>query len=327
MFDGIQLFSWPGTGSFRFQGLNEMTGDGTSGSGDFGPFAASFLADSDPASVRFQGLAEWAGQAVAEYTYRVPLESSHYQIGATPQTERLTAYQGTAFVSPDTGDLRRLAIEVPRPPAGSGLLNVRVDITYRANGGAVPELFPGSSIVKMSLNSGEHATIKTTYRDCRLFSGESTIRFEDPSRLPFENGEPANSARLPAGHRIRSLLLTSLDSRTTSAGDSVLAGVLDPIRQGNQVLVPRGAVLHGRLVELERRYLPRPSVRIMIRFDTVEFDGKSVPVALASRGPGGCGDVPRNERPEASAQHVATIWVSGPRIRMARRTPWCWETQ
>src|ERR1039457_2980276 len=336
LFDGRQFFSWPGTGAFRFEGRDEMTGDGTSGTGDFGPFAASFLADSDPASVRFHGLSEWAGQPVAEYIYDVPLVSSHYKINTGPQRFERTAYQGSMFVETRTGNLRRLVIRVPWPPTESGVLRAEVDTSYHAQGrGGGPELFPSASTLSMTLNNGREAIIRTKYRGCRLFSSESMIRSDTSSSAAEEPKEPATPSRLPAGLQVRSTMLTPIDSRTASAGDLFEARVVDPVRQGKQTLVPKGAVLHGRIVEFEQRYYPSVSVRVMLKFVSVEFDGRSVPIALAARAtiptpsplsaytPGDWTivrpEAPRE--PEDQSEHIATIWVFGKdRIRFDTHT-------
>ena len=342
-FDGRQRFSWPETGAFRFEGLDEMTGGGASGTGDFGPFAASFLADSDPASVRFRGVGDWAGQRVAEYSYEVPLASSHYEIKTGPHWFERTAYQGSMFVETQTGDLRRLVIRVPWPPPRTGVLRAEVDTGYEPKGsGAGPGLFPSESTLSMILNGGGEAINRTTYRGCRLFSSESTIRFDTSSNAARELNEPETPSRLPAGLQVRSTMLTPIDSRTASAGDLFKARLVDPIRQGKQTLVPKGAVLHGHLVEVEEQYSPRTSVRLMLKFGSVEFDGRSVPIALAARAtiptpsplssytPGDWKIAHPEVRrePEDQGDHIASIWVFGKdHLRFDTHTVMLWETQ
>ncbi len=334
VFDGRQFFSWPGTGAFRFESLNEMTGGGASSTGDFGPFAASFLADSDPASVRFRGVGKWAGQRIAEYSYEVPLVSSHYEIRTAPHRFERTAYEGSMFVDAGTGDLRRLVIKVPWPPPASGVLRVEVDSSYepRRSGGSA-DLFPSASTLTMALNAGGAAINRTTYRSCRLFSSQSTLRFDAPSGAAPEPKGTATPSRLPAGLQLRSTMLTPIDSRTASAGDLFEARVVDPVLQGKQTIVPKGAVLHGRIVELEQQYYPSVSVRVMLRFSSVAFDGKSFPISLASRGPAGStAGLPRERtaerEPENEEEHVASIWAFGTRrLRLDSHTVWLWETQ
>lgn len=342
-FGGRQLFSWPGTSAFRYEGLDEMTGGGASGTGDFGPFAASFLADSDPASVRFRGVGEWAGEQVAEYVYDVPLAGSHYEVKTSPNRFERTAYRGSMFVDTRTGDLRRLVIRVPLPPPGSGVLRAEADTSYEPQrGGGGPGLFPSASILTLTLNGGGEAINRTTYRGCRSFSSESTMRFDTLSSAAPEPKEPATPTRLPAGLRVRSTVLTPIDSRTASAGDLFEASVLEPVRRGRQILVPKGAVLRGRIVEVEQRYYPGVSARVRLKFDSVEFDGRSVPITLAARptiptpsasssySPGDWKivrpEVPRE--PEDDGEHIASVWVFGKdRIRFGTHTPMDWETR
>lgn len=339
VFDDRQLFSWPGTGTFHFEGLDEMTGGGTSGTGDFGSFAASFLADSDPASVRFRGVGEWAGRQVAEYSYDVPLVRSHYTIATGPHQVERAAYQGSMFVDTRTGDLRRLVIRVPGPPAASGILRAEVDTSYAPQPGTQgPDLFPSTSALAMLLNGGSEAINRTTYRGCHFFTSESTLHFGAFSSAPPKAEEPATSSRLPAGLDVRSTMLALIDSRTAYAGDLLEARVVNRVKQGKRTLVPKGAVLHGRIVRLQQQYYPRVSVRVGVRFTSVEFDGMSEAIALASRGSVSydTGFRPQNwpvevpevsREPEQAGQHIATIWAFGKDcIRFDSHTVWRWKT-
>lgn len=317
VFDGRQLFSWPGAGAFRFQTLQEMVGGGASGSGEFGPFAASFLADSDPASIRFHGAGD-----LAEYTYDVPLAASHYLVGS----ER-TAYEGSLFVDPKTGDLRRLVIRVTDPPAGSVVVHAEVDTTYEADAGG-PDLFPAESTLTMALDGDGEAVNRVTYRGCRVFTGESTLSF-GPAPTQ-EQGQSPTRQRVPAGLSVRSTMITPIDSRTSFAGDAVEARVLDPVKHGKRVVIPKGAVLRGRIVRLEQQYLPGVSVKLSLRFDSVEFNGAAMEIALAAR-PNLDAVIPdpwQSSTPVTPAfEGVASIQVFGTdRLRLDNHVVSIWET-
>ena len=343
IFDGRQLFAWPGTGAFRFEGPDEITGGGAGGTGDFGPFAASFLADSDPASVRFRGISDSAGQPMAEYSYDVPLAASHYQIKTEARRFERAAYQGSMFVETQTGDLRRLIIRVPRPPSGTGVARAEVDTRYQSQPtGAGPGLVPSESTLSILLTGGGEAINRTSYRGCRLFSSESTIRFGAPAKTAPEPEQPAAPSRLPAGLPVRSTMLTAIDSRTASAGDLFQARLLDPIRQGKQTLAPKGALLHGRLEEVEQQYSPRISVHFVLRFSAVEFGGRSVPIALEARPaipaanplssyrPGDWTIAHPEGRREGTgpSDPIASIWLFGKdHVRFDTHTVMRWVTQ
>jgi hypothetical protein len=106
--------------------------------------------------------------------------------------------------------------------------------------------------------------------------------------------------------------------------------------------VPKGAVLYGRLVEVEQQYSPRISVHLMLKFGSVEFDGRSVPIALAARAtiptpsplssdtPGDWTIAPPQvpREPKDQGDHIASIWVFGKdHIRFDTHTVMRWETQ
>ena len=109
--------------------------------------------------------------------------------------------------------------------------------------------------------------------------------------------------------------------------------MVSPVLSGKQILVPKGAVLHGRIVELEQQYYPSVSVRVMLRFSSVDFNGASLPIALASLGPAGPGGrTPDHGKdaaePDDPGEHVASIWVFGTsRLVLETHTVWQWLTQ
>ncbi len=107
----VLFVAWNGDLPLRRPGRND--GRRSQWQRRFRTVRSEFLADSDPASVQFRGVGEWAGRRVAEYSYDVPRVSSHYEVKAGPDRFERTAYLGSMFVDAETGDLRRLVIHVP----------------------------------------------------------------------------------------------------------------------------------------------------------------------------------------------------------------------
>jgi hypothetical protein len=80
-----------------------------------------------------------------------------------------------------------------------------------------------------------------------------------------------------------------IDSKTAAVGDSIRAIVGAPARSQGADLIPKGALLLGRIRRLERQLDPRPSYLVGLEFTDVEFPGhharfigqmlRSVPVA------------------------------------------------
>ena len=266
-FDGRQLFSWPGDGSFRFESLDEMVGGGASSTGDFGSFAASFLADSDPKSILFRGLEDSPGGQVAEYSYDVPVDRSHYAIKLIRRLE-FSAYHGSMFVNVATGELQRVLIKVPNPPPKSGFVRATVDTSYVQGVAPGAGLIPSVSTLTLRLSAGNQIINRTEYRGCRIFTSESNINFETLSSLPSKNPEETQSAAsVPPGLEVQARLASPIDSRTAFAGDLFETRVVDSVKHGKQTILAKGALLRGRIVKLEQQYYPR--VGVCVGFDNI----------------------------------------------------------
>ncbi len=283
VFGGRQMFAWPGDGSFRYERLDEMVGSGASGTGEFGPFAASFLTESDPASVRLKWVVRHGGEEVAEYGYRVRASRSHYEVVIGRGERERTGYEGSLFVDAATGGLRRIIIRVTDPPAASGVVRAEADTRYRREeGSARAGLFPEESVLTLELHGGSKAVNRTVYGGCREFRAESEISFGERTGTGAGDavaGEPG----LPPGIEIRTKMLEAFSSTSGAAGDLWEMELARPIKRGGATLAPKGAVLKGRVVEVLREYVPQASVLVAIRFGTLEFDGKRIRVLLSAK--------------------------------------------
>jgi hypothetical protein len=76
----------------------------------------------------------------------------------------------------------------------------------------------------------------------------------------------------PPGRHFTLALSRPIDTATAAAGDTVTATLTGPIRKGTTVLAPRGAIVTGRIVKIERQYQP-PSWTLIIHFENIQRDG------------------------------------------------------
>ncbi|HEY6548817.1 MAG TPA: hypothetical protein VI589_12970 [Vicinamibacteria bacterium] len=78
-------------------------------------------------------------------------------------------------------------------------------------------------------------------------------------------------------------LVMRLDSTvstvTAKAGDAVVARLVEPVRQGERILVADGAEVRGRVVTAVRSGKVKGRARLVVEFDRLTVDGRSYEIA------------------------------------------------
>lgn len=342
MFQGRQLFSWPGSQNFEYEAPEELIGDGASTSGEFGPFAVSvFLSDANPDSFEFRALRALPTGKVADYRYSVARERSHFLVRMGDKEASKTAFEGSFLVDAETGDLTRLVVEIVTPPTGSGLLHGQIVTDYESKKvGASTALLPRASTTTLVSDQGHLAVNQTQYSDCKEFRSESTLYFgETPKVIASDARKQIPRPPLPAGVKLWTKMITKIDTQETFAGDAVEVEVVKPVRLGKLTLVPRNARLAGRIVRWRRQFYPTRQVVLQIQFDHVEIGGYVLPISLASLGPSEVFESENANSPVRATAGLssgasvgetkpATITIFGTdRLRLDSRTHWLWQTK
>lgn len=75
-----------------------------------------------------------------------------------------------------------------------------------------------------------------------------------PPQEPAQNPQPSEPpVTLPAGTQLPLILTHPIDSKATRRGDPVFAQITDPVPLGNQVAIPPGAAVQGKVDKLTRQ--------------------------------------------------------------------------
>ena len=88
----------------------------------------------------------------------------------------------------------------------------------------------------------------------------------------------SDNLALPGRQHFTLVLARSVETETAAAGDTITATLASPIKDHNKILVPKGAIVRGRIVRLERFYGPiSQSLVVGIRLETIESAGRTYP--------------------------------------------------
>jgi hypothetical protein len=113
-----------------------------------------------------------------------------------------------------------------------------------------------------------------SFSGCREFSTESAISFgvatggiaaPPPALPPLE---------VPGGIEIDSRLETRLDSGSVATGDPFEATVTKAVLRKGAVVLPKGAVIHGRVDGLMRIGVPHVCIGVILHPAWIEFKGR-----------------------------------------------------
>ncbi|MES1256837.1 MAG: hypothetical protein ABUS51_00345 [Acidobacteriota bacterium] len=275
-----EMFSWAGARRFESNSLDDLALSGSTGSGDFSAFLGSVFGTAAE-GFRYNGEQETPFGRLAAYSFTVPLAKSHYSYRTNNGVSRIIPYSGTFYAAQANAELKRLVVEATQFPGGEVCRVVDTMDYNRVKIGSGEFLLPEVSKMVVLYQNGEETQNETRYSGCHEFTGESTIRFDDPE----EPNSPANVAKaalraLPPKTHIRVKIDPPVNTETAAAGDPITGVVEREVKEKGQVVVRTTDRLHGRLLRLEQAMLPEPRWTVAIRFDSIERDGVEQPVAL-----------------------------------------------
>jgi hypothetical protein len=275
---GKELFSWPGAGQFEERELRDFVG-GTSGNGSFGLHARAVFLSNVP-RFTWVGERERNGRKTVRFDYEVPLLLSGFQLRVGDRAA-VVGYRGSFWADAATLDLVRLEVHAVDIPPHLGLQAAGDSMEYaRVPIGEGDFLLPESSELSMLSLDGSENVNRTRFSACRQYTGESVIRFDEaPETSPVSAAPPPPAApiELPEGVTLDAELEAPLRIDRAMIGDRIAARLRLPAKLKGEVLLSKGARVHGRIVRLER-WRGGDYYLLGIRLESVESGGRRGPV-------------------------------------------------
>jgi len=249
-FGDRDLFAWPGSGTFEDRPLQQMVGVGLIGRDEYFAHARNLFIGG-AALIRYSGAEELRGRPAARYDFKIASAFSGISITVEGSTA-VVGEQGSFWADSNTYDLLRIATDAVEIPDELGVRRFLTEIDYgrmRLSSGEF--LLPQSARMSLLRESGEEQENRIGFRNCRAYAAESSVATEaaalrEPETKPEE-------IILPVGYVISLRLDTPVRTATAKVGDPISAVLDRDFRLAKQVIVPKGAIVSGRLRLLEHR--------------------------------------------------------------------------
>jgi hypothetical protein len=270
---GRERFAWPGAQRIDETELGKLLETGVFGNGNFGAFArAIFL--TDLAKFEYVGQTSFDGRRALQFRYRVDRGKSEYRIRVNQQ-EDAVGYHGDLWVDSQTLDLLRFEVKADDVPRSLNLELADNAIHYaRRRIGSGDFLLPVRSEVLLRDLEGNENRNRTSFGQCRQFSGESVLSFGDADlavarQTTSASVGPKAEIQLPLEFRVNASLETPLDAEQTAVGDPILVRLKEPIKHNGNILAPKGATVQGHVTRAEH---VAGTFLLRLNFQSLDFD-------------------------------------------------------
>ena len=267
---GKELLAWPGARRFDEADLSSFASSGLMGSGVFASYAHTVFAH-NTTTIQYHGDEDVEGRPVARFDFRIPPIWSGYLIKANG-TSAEVGMTGSFWIDPASLELVRLEVRADEIPTALGIDRSVTVIEYaRMRIGNSDVLLPQGSRLQMTLLSGEVHRNDMQFSHCHEYLAESSIRFDTPdTRGP--DPSPTQKVDLPAGLEVSIELETAIDSTTAHVGDPLRGHVRSDVRQRAKTIIPKGAIVTGRIRGLERLRSPEPAFELTIELAELSWE-------------------------------------------------------
>ena len=319
--EGKEFFSRPGARDFHETSLEAFVNGGMIGNGTFALFTKDIFATDGP-TYRFGGKENVEGREVVRYDYQVPYLGSGYtvksQFGAA-----VVAYFGSFWADPQTLQAVRLDVRADDIPAYIGLTDTKTRINYASvRIGTSDVLLPQSAEMTVRQLSDYESRNRIEFTHCSQYTAESVISFDGETAA---SSSRVNRIEIPAGLAIAVGIEKALDLEAARVGDLIAGVVVAEVKRRGRVIIPKGALVSGRIRRLERYVDESPYYVVGLEFLEVDFPGNRARffaemdrVTSAFEGIG--------KAPTAHLPGVGTFAVRGGGLRLPADLRMLWKT-
>lgn len=236
-------FSLTDAGRFEKTDIGGILAAASAGSGEFSAFLSKTMA-ADPSLFQPRGTQQTSIGPLTAFAFSLPPGGA--------------AQRGALFVTSDTGDLRRLALETENT---SEACLVRYTTDYATTRiGERYVLVPRNSTMETFLKDGTERRSTSYFSSCR--------REEAAAAAKAPAAEPAP---VPAGTRFRVRIEPGIQTTTAATGDPVIGVIRSTVKnKQKEIIVHSGDRLHGRIALIEQYLTPTPRWNIAIVFESIE---------------------------------------------------------
>jgi hypothetical protein len=236
-------FSLSDAGRFEKTDIGGILAEAAEGSGEFSTFLSKTIA-ADPSLFQSRGTQRTSIGPLTAFAFALPPGGA--------------AQRGALFVTSDTGDLRRLALETEN--TGDACF-VRYTTDYATTRiGERYVLVPRNSTMETFLKDGGERRSTSYFSSCRR--PDTAVAAPSPA--------PA-STPLPAGTHFRVRIEPEIQTTTAATGDPVVGIVRSTVKnKQKEIIVHSGDRLHGRIALIEQYLAPTPHWNVAIVFETIE---------------------------------------------------------
>jgi len=280
--DDSEMYSWVHEDQFGDRDLGDLVRQGATSTGEFSSYVRAIF-ETNAASFSFKGESQWNGRRVWQYSFRVPLSRSGYTV-SNKTLDRLTGYSGSFSADAETLDLLKLEIQTDPLPPELGMCQVATMLDYtQVRMNSVDFLLPSEANMRIAEPDGGISHNRSQFSGCHEFLGESKLIFDDraTSEAPV-SAAPAQTIHLSPGLRVAVALAQNVDPALAAAGDPVAGKLTRTIKDSpSNLVIPKGAELKGRILELRSSYAGSVSVlEFGLKWESVALNGAYHPLDL-----------------------------------------------
>lgn len=267
-----ELFSLPGANRFDERLPSQIVGSGLTTTGEFALHLRSVFGGA--AAITWHGEEDLDGRRALRYDFGIPSFYSSWTIRVGDVSGEVGS-RGSFWADAQSLELVRLEIHAERLPPDLPVREVVSRIDYgKVRIGSSDVLLPQTAQFVLTDLAGWQHQNTVEFSHCRQYLAESVITYGEPVPQTSTSVRRSTEIPIPAGLGLRVQLETEIDLAKAKVGDLIAARVSEVAAKKEIRVVPKGAVLKGRIRRLEKGTRPLEHIVVGLEFSELEFGDK-----------------------------------------------------